>query len=241
MQRVIQRIALVMALVAFLVSISLWIFRPPKQFSSKHIEWVATAQVVPPLSFINSPDTSASQDICMPFDATDVAVLSIDAVIMVLESIINDMSIQAGTTAEAPPYTLPSFLSTGSYFLRVNQRFSSEAEAVEYADSILSEHDVDECWMGVRGTVGNQRFTLLVGPFRTRKDAIKPQSRLTGAKIPTLLVDESFLRRFHSVTPIPDLPQPVISSIASISIPPTKPQGLAIFPPWPDQFPVLIL
>ncbi|MBI4993049.1 MAG: hypothetical protein HZC26_02850 [Candidatus Magasanikbacteria bacterium] len=131
--------------------------------------------------------------------------------------------------AASPPVFAPP---STSYFLRVNQTFATEKEAIDYADNVVAE-PADECWIGASGARDSQRFTLLIGPFRTQGETARVQTKLTRAKIRTLFVNDGYLRRFRSVIPVPSPQQPAVSSIALAAIQPIKPQGQAIFPPRP--------
>ncbi|MBI4427161.1 MAG: hypothetical protein HY569_01610 [Candidatus Magasanikbacteria bacterium] len=177
-------------------------------------------------------DALVRLQMCMQPDAATGAPEDIPVIVLDPPS---DASSPTEAAVPEQPVASPPALSppSASYFLRVNQTFVTEKEAIDYADRVLSERGADECWIGAIGAGDSRRFTLLVGPFQTQSETARVQTRLTRAKIRTLFVNDGYLRRFRSVAPVPSPQQPAVSSIALAVIQPAKPQGPAAFPPWP--------
>ena len=221
-------------IVVFVSTLCLWVFFPPDLSAFRDIKRPAP---------LDALDVAVGLEACFPPDAIGGGDSQpSDSSVMVLEPVGNAPDEKDITVEPPPPVALlPAPSSSALYFLRVNQIFASEKEAAGYADRVLSEHDVDDCWGGVSGPADSPRFTLLIGPFQTRSEVSRIQSRLTGAKIQTLFVGDRYLHRFRSVVPVSSPQQPAVSSIASVFRDPSTPiiwSGSSH--QRPDQFPVLI-
>ncbi|MBI5222564.1 MAG: SPOR domain-containing protein [Candidatus Magasanikbacteria bacterium] len=230
----------------FVTGLFLWVVFPPGPFRHKNVKHEVVEAIVPisipPPMLHSTPDASEPVDVSTSADISDtVAADAIvagdgrtsDSSVLVLETVGSPAPQQP-----TPPVVSSAPSALSPYFLKVKIVFESAEDAADYADDVLAKHGVGECQIGVKGQGANKRFVLLVGPFQTRREAAKVQSRLTAARVRTLFIDQRFLRRFQSIKPVS--PRPSVSVRALTFILPAKPCGQAAIFLAAGQFPVLI-
>lgn len=207
----------------------LWVFNPPKQFHSGDAERNATVTVGTVLSFspsLDPLDAKMGSDVGQLPDSSSGSGSPVDA--QTVEDITN-----ASTPNISVLFLEPILNESTPLFLQVRKEFDSLAEADNYASDVLPAPWGDRCQVGIKGQEGRERFVLLVGPFATRRDAGQAQRALKTKKIRVLFINEDWqLRRFRSIEPLMPHDPTVSENIFALQQP-AKPQGQAIFPPWP--------